>query len=128
MTDYNKDDSKPLIELLIDVLKKHDIDATLPVTKKGVCVHPYVVIKKSGSSQIGNFSSEYQYYDFICYAPILMYGEVVKLKEKVKKILSEEFYPRLMPVGQETADYYDEDLKAHMSSVMYRNNVRNKHL
>lgn len=117
-----------MVKRIIDKLKENGIDAIPPVTKKGVCLSPYVIVKDSGSAPIPGYSSEYHYYDVLCYVPANRYFELAELKRKVKEIMATDLYPILMPTGQETADYYDEDLKAHMESVMYRNNVRNNHL
>lgn len=125
---YSGDDSKDLIKLLIDDFESQGIDAYPIATKKGACEKPYVVIKPSGSNPIYGISSEQHFLDFICYTPQFKYFELSKLKKEVKRILAEDFYPRLMPTGQETQDFFDEEIKATMSSIMYRNNVYNKHL
>lgn len=119
-------EDRTLLELIIIILKENNIDAYPPATHKGECKAPYVVVKNSGSSQIGNFSSQYDYYDILCYVPQNEYTSLFRYKKSVKEIIEKNLFPRLMPAGQETADYFDDAVKGHMSSVLYRNSVRNK--
>lgn len=121
-------EEKTLIELLIDAFKENNIEAYPPAIHRGECKSLYVVVKENGSYQIGNFSSEQHLYDILCYVPYNKYTQLSKFKSQVKKIVDDNFYPRLMPTGLETDDFYDENIKAYMTSVEYRNNVRNKHL
>ena len=109
-------------------LKKEGINVFPPATKIGECKEEYVVVKQEGSSQAGNFSSEYHYYSFMLYVPQNKYQDLERLKEKVKKAVSKNLNPILMPTGLETPDFFDDTVKAHMSTIQYRNNVRNKFL
>lgn len=119
---------KTVWELIMDALKSHKIEAYPPATKHGECKSPYVVVKGDGAAQISNFSSQSNYYTFLIYAPINKYQELQKFKEVIKGICATDLYPMLMPTGQETPDFYDDTVKAHMVSVTYRNSVRNNHL
>ena len=119
---------KTVVEAVILLLKDNNIDAYPPATKKGECTKEYVVVKNAGSSQIGTYSSEVHYTDILCYVPWNKYTDLEKFKNRVKGIIHEGLYPRLMETGSETQDYYDEDIKGHMVSFMLRNNVRNKYL
>lgn len=121
-------DHKTLVEAIISVLKNNKIDAFPPATKKGECKKEYVVVKNSGSSQIGNLSSEVHYIDILCYVPQNKYTTLETFKKNVKKIIHDNLYPRVMETGSETIDYYDEEIKGHMVSFMLRNSVRNKYL
>lgn len=109
-------------------LKEAGIDVYPPATKKGECKSKYVVVKQDGSSQIGNFSSEQVYYQFMLYVPQNEYDTLSDFEAEVKKALDERLYPMLMPTGSTMPDYYDDSIKAHTRSFLYRNNVRNKHL
>lgn len=115
-------------EMTAKALQKNGIDVFPPGTKIGECKKRYVVLKEDGSSQVGNFSSERQYYMFMLYVPQNEYSKLSKFEYDVKEVLANEMYPILMPTGQKMSDYYDDNYKAHMRSLLYRNNVRNKHL
>lgn len=121
-------DDKTAVEAIILVLKENDIEAYPPATKTGECKKEYVVVKNSGASQYGDFSTEIHYVDIMCYVPWNKYTNLEKFKKLVKQIIHDNLYPRLMETGSETVDYYDEGFKAHMVSFMLRNNVRNKYL
>lgn len=115
-------------EKIVDAISNHNIEVYPPATKKGECKKEYVVVKQDGSSQYQDFSSEAHYYTLLLYVPQFEYASLEKFKEEVKAIVATDLYPVLMPTGNETPDYYDETFKAHMVSIMYRNNVRNKQL
>jgi hypothetical protein len=119
-------DDKTAVEAIILVLKENEIEAYPPAIKKGECKSEYVVVKNSGSSQLGGFSTEIHYIDVLCYVPFNKYTNLEKFKKQVKQIIHNNLYPRLMETGSETADYYDEEIKGYMVSFMLRNNVRNK--
>lgn len=109
-------------------LNANGIDVYPPATKVGECTEPYVVLKKDGSSQISSFSSEQHYYTFLIYVPKNEYTKLDEVKNRVKSVVADNLFPLLMPTGQETPDFYDDSVKAHMVSILYRNNVRNRHL
>jgi hypothetical protein len=96
-----------------------------PSTKKGECTEDYLVLADANTMQIGTFSSEYHFYDVMCYSKT--YSGVLKLHDLVKSTML-EFAPQLMPTGNETQAYYDSEVKAFMTSVEYRANCRNKNL
>lgn len=121
-------DDKTVVEAIILTLKENNIDAYPPANKKGECTKEYVVVKNAGSSQIGTLSSEVHYTDIICYVPQNKYTSLEPFKNRVKQIIHDNLYPRLMETGSETQDYFDDDIKGHMVSFMLRNNVRNKYL
>lgn len=115
-------------EKIARALKKHSIDVYPPASKEGECKKKYVVLKQDGSSQIGSLSSQYVYYTFMLYVPKNKYTELERFKSEVCEILAKEVFPLVMPTGSETPDFYDDTVKAHMSSMMYRASKRNKHL
>lgn len=121
-------DDKTLVQAIILVLKDNGVDAYPPATKKGECTKEYVVVKNSGSSQIGNLSSEVHYTDILCYVPQNKYTSLETFKNHVKEIIHNNLYPRAMETGSETSDYFDDDIKGHMVSFMLRNNVRNRYI
>lgn len=121
-------DDKTTVEAIILVLKENGIDAYPPATKKGECTKEYVVVKNSGASQIGTYSSEVHYTDILCYVPQNKYTSLERFKNRVKEIIHNNLYPRLMETGTETQDYFDDDIKGFMVSFMLRNNVRNRYI
>lgn len=113
---------------IFNALKEEGIEVYPPATKKGECLNPYTVIKYDGSAPILDFSSEYQYYTFMFYVPKDRYTELEGYRDRVKAVIDKKLYPMLMPTASDTPDFYDDSIKGHMSSSIYRNNVRNKHL
>lgn len=114
--------------MIQEELEKNKISVYPPGTKTGECKSPYVVLRQSGGMQLGNFSSETVYYDFMLYVPKNMYSELDTFEKSVKCIIDTKLYPMLMPTGSTDPDFYDDEVKAHMRSFMYRNTRRNKHL
>lgn len=123
-----KYNDKTVVEAIILVLKENNIDAYPPATKNGECTKEYVVVKNSGASQIGTYSSEVHYTDILCYVPRNKYTRLERFKNEVKEIIHNNLYPRVMETGSETQDYFDDEIKGHMVSFMLRNNVRNRYL
>ena len=121
-------DDKTVVEAIILLLKENGIDAYPPATKKGECIKEYVVVKNSGASQIGTYSSQVRYTDIMCYVPQNKYTNLEGFKMRVKQIIRDNLYPRVMETGSETTDYFDDEIKGHMVSFMLRNNVRNKYI
>lgn len=119
---------KTVWEMTADALRAHGIEVYPPATKQGECTEEYVVIKQDGSSQIGNISSQTAYYTIMMYVPKNSYTYLEKFKQIVKGIMATDMHPILHPTGQETPDFYDDTVKAHMVSVMYRNSIRNTQL
>lgn len=109
-------------------LNESKVDVYPPATKQGECIAPYTVVKQDGSAQAGTFSSEYVYYQFMLYVPQNAYDKLDAYEKEVKEILAKKLHPWLMPTGSNMPDYYDDTIKAHMRSFVYRNNVRNEHL
>ena len=62
------------------------------------------------------------------YVPKNKYNQLEKFKQVVKSIVATDLNPMLMPTGQETPEFYDDTVKAHMVSITYRNSVRNSQL
>jgi len=99
-----------------------------PGLKVGECKEPYIVVRQSGGNQLNNYSSETIYFDFMLYVPKNMYSELDEFEKDVKNVLDTDLYPTIMPTGSTNPDFYDDEVKAHMRSFMYRNTRRNKHL
>lgn len=121
-------EEKTVWEIVAETISAHGIDVYPPALKQGECKSEYLVIKEDGSNQIGSFSSENRFYTIMCYVPKERYTQLSRLKSTVKNIMSSEVYPMLIPTGQETPEFYDNTVKAHMVSITYRNSVRNPKL
>ena len=113
-------------EIIADALLEEGFEVYPPATKNGECTSNYIVIKEDGSSQIQNFSSEYEYYNLMLYVPQNKYTELSKFKMRVKDTLYKKLFPMIMYTGSSNSSYFDESIKAHMVSLMYRNAIRNK--
>lgn len=110
-------------------LEKNNIECYPPGTKEDECKKKYVVLKQSGGTQLNTYSSETIYYDFMLYVPRNKYHLLDDFEKEVKRVLdSHPLYPMIMPTGSTDPDFYDDEIKAHMRSFMYRNTRRNKHL
>ena len=115
--------------IIQEELEKNGIEAYPPGIKVGECKKEYVVVRQSGGNQIGQLSSEQIYYDFMLYVPKNKYHTLEDFENRVKEVLDKEpIYPMLMPTGSHDPDFYDDEVKAHMRSFLYRNTRRNKHL
>lgn len=116
-------------EIVQHALIDAGIDTYAPAAKTGDCKKPYCVLKDSGSSQIGSFSSEYHFYDLMCYVPRNKYTQLHEFVQQCKEVMKNApIYPMLIPTGVETPSFFDDSYNAHMISIQYRNNVRNSHL
>lgn len=113
-------------ERVYNALNSKGFDAYPPDAKEGECTSEYVVVKESGRTPIVGVSSQRVVYDIMLYVPRNHYERLAHFREEVQKAMHETLYPTLMYVGQQSIDYYDDEYKAHMTSIQYRNNVRNK--
>lgn len=110
-----------------DAFNEEKIELYPPAYKHGDCEKPYVVCKNDGNAPIAGYSSCTKYYTFILYVPRDRYADLDSFVETVKSVL-EKLQPALMSVGERTPDFYDDTYKAHTTSIMYRNNVRERSL
>lgn len=105
------------------------IDTYPPAQKVGDCKDFYTVLKPSGATQKGTFSTEIHYYDLLCYAPRNKFVQLLDYVVRCKEVMAKEpIFPALMPTGVETPPFFDDTNNSYMISVQYRNNVRNTHL
>lgn len=119
---------KTVWEMLFEALKNEGIKVYPPATKTGECTEPYVVVKESGASEIPGISSQSRYFTVMVYVPKDTYTQLAREKSRTKEVIAEKLYPILFPTGEETPDFYDDTVKAHTTSILYRNSIRNKHL
>lgn len=101
-------------------LKKRGFDVNEPGIKVGECIRPYVVVRYDGSSRHPSFSTDVALYSVMCYVPKSRYSMLEPFVRSVKGAMK-ELEPLFKQQGQETASYYDAEVKAHMVSVSYKN-------
>lgn len=107
-----------LWERIYNHLTQKGFDVYAPGQHKGDCLSPYVVVKPSGATQFGEYSSDIIYYDLLVYVPQEHFSqlsvEVAKLKSAMK-----ELYPMLRESHIETPAFTDDTNKSHMWSIQY---------
>lgn len=110
---------KEIIKQIRDILEENGTDVYFPSQHKGECIKEYIVIKNDGSTDEYTVSAERPLYTIMCYVPENEYSRletlVFETKQKMKKM-----FPIVMYAGNETASYYDEDIKGHMISFQYQ--------
>lgn len=101
-------------------LQADGFDVYSPGTKVGECVSPYIVVKNDGSTRHTSFSTDVDFYAIMCYVPRTAYSTLEPLVQSVKKSMK-GLEPVLRPYGMQSASYYDDESKAHMVSIEYKN-------
>lgn len=101
-------------------LQDAGIEVYFPNQKKGECKNPYAVVKDTGTSQYRGFSSEVTTYGVLCYVPVDKYSNLQIFTNTVKEAMK-GLWPMIVPMRYETPPFYDDTVKAHMTSVQYRN-------
>lgn len=101
-------------------LKSKGFDVFSPGIKVGECTKQYIVVSHSGSSQDPNVSSDIDLYSIMCYVPKKGYSELEPMVQYVKRVMK-DLRPMFMPNGSQTPSFYDDELKAHMVSIVYKN-------
>lgn len=86
---------------------------------QGYVLTSYVVVKNSGSSQIGNFSSMKTTYDVMCYVPQESHGSLESFVDSVKTAMK-GLFPMVVYDMYETPEYLEDEIKGYMISVRYR--------
>ena len=87
----------------------------------GECFSEYVVVRDAGAEQWFQFSSYQVVYELLLYVPVRNYSSLDAFSQKVKAAMK-ELYPMMIPLYSEIADFVDDDIKAHMRVLQYRNN------
>lgn len=104
-------------------LKSKGFNVFSPGVKAGECTEPYVVVKFDGSTKLNAASTDEDRYVILCYVPKQQYSKLEPMLQDVKKAMK-ELEPMIMPYGQQTASFYEDDTKSHMVSITYRNNKK----
>ena len=120
MVDANYNYSDSVWQDIYKHLKSNGLDVYSPSTKTGECTKEYVVVKNNGSAKKVNTSTDEDYYSIMCYVPRNKYSALEVLVQKVKKAMK-ELKPMVLPYGMQTSSYYDDEIKAHMISIEYKN-------
>lgn len=110
---------------LFSFLKGKGFDVYSPATKVGECTSPYLVVTYSGTSEwfvgdkgVGGVDRDV--YSIIVYVPKKRYSELETLVFRVKEAMA-ELKPLFIYEGSIDTVFYDDDVKAHMTSIDYRN-------
>lgn len=114
---------KPLDNRWQDIyahLDKEGFKVYSPGMAIGDCKNNYIVLKYYGSSKIAGISSNQDLYQLLLYVPQLKYSTMETFKEQVKASMK-KLRPMILPFGQEEVSYYDESIKAHYTSIIYKN-------
>lgn len=91
-----------------------------PAQHKGECTSPYVVVRDAGTSPYQQFTSTVTLYELLCYVPGDKYSTLGDYAESVKASMK-GLWPMITPMGYETAPFYDDTVKAHMTAIQYQN-------
>lgn len=99
---------------------KGEISVYSPGIKTGECTAPYIVIAYGGGSKLSSFSTVCDYYTLMLYVPkqeySLMEPFIADTKECMKRLK-----PKVLPTHEQTSSFYDDEIKAHMVSITYKN-------
>lgn len=101
-------------------LKNDGFEVYFPAQKVGECMSPYVVVRDATTSRYLDYSSTVTYYDLLCYIPKDHFSQLEPFVETVKESMR-GLVPMILPTHTQTQSYYDDSIKAHMISVLYKN-------
>jgi hypothetical protein len=105
---------------LYDFLKSKNFNVFSPMQPIGECKQKYIVIKYAGSTRHMFCSTDVDIYTIFCYVPKDKYSILEGYVQDVKKAMK-DIYPQFIPTGLQTASFYEEEIKAHMVSLDYKN-------
>lgn len=98
-------------------LKNEGYDVRPPGGKPGVCLSPYIVLLNNGSRL--DVSRALREYELLLYMPYVQYDRFEDYAKGVK-ICMNKLYPETKLVDDEQPHYPDDDVKAYMTSLIYR--------
>lgn len=104
-------------------LEGKGVKAYFPGQKEGECIEPYVVVKFNGETKLGQYSSTQAVYDLMCYVPKDQYTLLERYADQVQAYMK-ELHPMVKTLYSKTPSYYDDTLKAHMTSMQYTNHKK----
>lgn len=102
-------------------LSNAGFDVYTPGTYKGECKKPYIVVLNAGTDEIYGISSTQTIYEILLYVPIKNRTSLDEFADNVKNVMRRDLWPMILPVNSELADYVDDEKKAHMRVLQYKN-------
>jgi hypothetical protein len=111
------------IDDVFTMLKNNEIDVYFPNQKTGECLTPYVVVKYAGGEHYVNYSSRQDFVDLLIYVPQNNYSNLIPYKNQIKEHMK-SLYPMFVDTGYESPSFLEEQIKAHMINIQYRNNKK----
>lgn len=105
---------------IFDMFKEADFEVYAPQQKTSECKTPYVVIKNAGTSELPGTSSVIYMYDILGYVPGNQYSLLESFMESIQTAMK-TMYPIMQRGYVQSYPYYDDLVKAHMSSIQYLN-------
>lgn len=101
-------------------LKSAGVDVFSSSQKLDKCEAPYVVIRNAGTDKLVSMSSTQTIYELLLYVPADNYTMLDLFTDEIKTIMK-SLYPMIVSLHSEIADFVDDDVKAHMRVLQYRN-------
>lgn len=105
---------------IVSHLKDAGFEVYSPGIKVGECTSKYIVVKNNGSSKHASFSTDNDFYSVMCYVPRNKYSILEPFVQEVKRAMK-DLKPMILSYGSQTPSYYDDNIKAHMVSIEYKN-------
>lgn len=102
-------------------LSNAGFDVYTPGTYKGECKKPYIVVLNAGTDEIYGISSTQTIYEILLYVPVNNRTYLDEFADNVKNVMRRDLWPMILPVNSELADYVDDEKKAHMRVLQYKN-------
>lgn len=104
---------------IYNCLKDNGYDVYSPSSKVGECESKYIVVKIDTGTPHSAFSSNVDLYSIMCYVPKFEYSQLEDFLADVKTTLKK--VNSIIATGNKTPSFYDDDIKAHMISIEYKN-------
>ena len=102
-------------------LSNAGFDVYTPGMHNGECKKPYIVVLNAGTDEIYGISSTQTIYERLWYVPIKNRTYLDEFADNVKNVMRRDLWPMILPVNSELADYVDDEKKAHMRVLQYKN-------
>ena len=102
-------------------LSNAGFDVYTPGMHNGECKKPYIVVLNAGTDEIYGISSTQTIYEILLYVPVNNRTYLDEFADNVKNVMRRDLWPMILPVNSELADYVDDEKKAHMRVLQYKN-------
>lgn len=102
-------------------LSNAGFDVYTPGMHNGECKKPYIVVLNAGTDEIYGISSTQTIYEILLYVPAKNRTYLDEFADNVKNVMRRDLWPMILPVNSELADYVDDEKKAHMRVLQYKN-------